>query len=159
VYFALMDRLALPSAIEAVHRALARAFDLDAAEQTDHDEALLRVLLCIRLATGGAMRAKDISSQMLKSTSHISRLIDRAESKGLVERRADPSDRRAHRVALTKNGQDEIDAYVPHAVVLLEQAFGSALDPDELMSLLDMLSRVEVASLRLVAEREAARRR
>ncbi len=157
-YSTLLEQLALPSAIEAVHRALTLAFDLDVAERTDRDEALLRVLLCIRLTHDGAMRAKDISRQMLKSTSHISRLIDRAESEGLVERCTDPSDRRAQQVTLTTKGQEEIDAYVPHAVVLLEQAFGTALNPDELMSLLEMLGRVEAATLKLVAERESSRR-
>ena len=95
-----MQRLALPLGLENIHRTLQRAFDLDARANADHDEAVLRVLLCIRLSPEGAMRAKDISIQMLKSTSHMSRLIDRAESHGLVERLPDPRDRRAHRVAV-----------------------------------------------------------
>lgn len=157
-YSELLKRLELPFALEAVHRSLTRAFDLDAKQHSDHDESLLRVLLCIRLAPEGAMRAKDISVEMLKSTSHISRLIDRAVARGLVERRTDPSDRRAHRVALTPQGEAEIDAYVPRAVAMLDQAFGDALNPDELRTAIGLLERIETTVLEMVTQREATRR-
>jgi len=155
-YAALMERLALPLALENIHRTLTRAFDLDAQQHSPHDESVLRVLLCIRMAPGGAMRAKDISIQMLKSTSHMSRLIDRAEAGGLVERRADPADRRAQQIALTPLGESTIDAYVPHAVALLDEAFATALTRDELQMLLGFVARVETAAVALVAKQEAA---
>ncbi len=157
-YAALMERLALPLTLENIHRALTRAFDLDAQQHSHHDESLLRVLLCIRMASDGAMRAKDISTQMLKSTSHTSRLIDRAEARGLVERRADPTDRRAHRVALTPQGESAIDAYVPHAVAMLDEAFAGVLTRDELRMLLGLVGRVETAALALVAKQATPRR-
>ncbi len=157
-YATLIERLVLPVALEGIHRTLARAFDLDAQQHSHHDESLLRVLLCIRLAPDGTMRAKDISTQMLKSTSHMSRLIDRAQARGLVERRADPTDRRAHRVALTPQGESAIDAYVPHAVSLLNEAFAAVLTREELRMLLDLVGRVETAAAALVTKQEAARR-
>jgi len=156
-YSALLERLALPLALEAVHITLARAFDLDAKQHADHDESVLRVLLTLRLAPDGMMRAKDISARIVKSTSHTSRLIDRAEAHGLVERRPDPRDRRAHRVALTRRGEAEIDAYVPHAVTLLDEALSGALSPAELQMVVDLVGRVETTALELVAKREAAR--
>jgi DNA-binding MarR family transcriptional regulator len=158
VYAALMERLVLPTAVESIHRTLTVAFDLDARQQSDHDEAVLRVLLCIRLAPDRAMRAKDIATQVLKSTSHMSRLIDRAEAGGLVERLADPTDRRAYRVALTPQGESEIDAYVPHALRLLDEAFATVLSADELHTLLALVGRVETAAKALVAKQEAALR-
>lgn len=148
-----------PNALEAVPRAVNRAFDLDVSARTDFDEALLRVLLCVRTAPGGSIRAKEISVQMLKSTSHISRLVDKAEAAGLVERQPDPSDRRAHRIALTDQGRQQIDTYVPHAVELLEQTVCSALSDDELATLIGLLNKVEASSRRVVAEQEASRRR
>ncbi len=159
VYAALLERLLLPLSLESIHRALTRAFDLDAQVHSEHHESVLRVLLCIRVAPEGAMRAKDISVQMLKSTSHTSRLIDRAEAGGLVERRADPSDRRAHRVALTARGKEQIDAYVPHAIAMLDEAFAGVLTPDELQTLIGLAARVETAALNLVAKQEEARGR
>lgn len=155
-YAALMERLVLPLGLEDIHRALTRAFDLDARQHSPHNESVLRVLLSIRLAPEGAMRAKDISVQMLKSTSHMSRLIDRAESDGLVERRPDPTDRRAHRVGLTSLGESTIDAYVPHAVAMLDEAFSAVLSPEELRTLLELVARVETAATALVAKQEKA---
>jgi len=159
IYELLMQRVQLAIANENVWRAMSRAFDLDATVHSAHEEAVLRVLLSIRLAADGAMRAKDMSVQMLKSTSHMSRLIDRAESSGLVQRLPDPSDRRAHLVALTAEGLATIDAYVPHAVRLLEDAYGSALTEEERRVLLELLGRVERSLAALIAEREAARQR
>ncbi len=156
-YAALMERLVLPLALEGVHRTLTRAFDLDAQLHSDHDESLLHLLQCIRMAPEGAMRAKDISTVMLKSTSHMSRLIDRAQARGLLERRADPTDRRAHRVALTEKGESTIDAYVPHAVALLDEAFAGVLTCDELRTLYDLLAKVETAAEALVSKQAAAR--
>ncbi len=153
-----MQRLVLPHALEAIHRNVTRAFDLDAQLHSEHDESLLRLLLCVRLSPDGAMRAKDISVQLLKSTSHMSRLIDHAETRGLVERRADPSDRRAHQVALTPEGASTIDAYVPHAVDLLDEAFATVLTREELGMLLDLVGRVDSAAAALVAKLEAAPR-
>ncbi len=156
-YGALLERLALPLALERIHRNLTRAFDLDAQHHSDHDEALLRLLLCIRLSPEGAMRAKDISVQLLKSTSHTSRLIDRAVAHDLVERQPDPRDRRAHRVDLTPRGTAEVDAYVPHAVEMLGEAYGRILGLEELGGVLALLGRVEAATLDLVAKQKAAK--
>lgn len=158
VYGALLERLALALSLESVHRTLTRAFDLDAQLHSEHDESILRVLLCVRLAPEGAIRAKDISEQLLKSTSHTSRLIDRAEADGLVERRADPSDRRAYQVVLTTQGEAAIDAYVPHAVAMLDEAFAGVLTPEELQTLLGLAARVEAAALGLVARQDESRR-
>ncbi len=153
-YAALMQRLVLPVSLEDIHRTMTRAFDLDAKQHSEHDESVLRLLLCIRLAPDGAMRAKDISTQMLKSTSHMSRLIDRAQARGLVERQADPTDRRAYRVALTPKGSSTIDAYVPHAVRLLDDAFATALKPEELRILIDLVDRVKTAATAVVTKLE-----
>ena len=158
-YSDLLELLVMPLALEAVHRSIGRSFDLDARQNSEYDESTLRVLLCLRLAPGGALRAKDISVQMLKSTSHVSRLIDRAEDGGLVARHVDPGDRRAHRVVLTDRGTHEIDAYVPHAVAMLDDVFRKALSADELAKLISLLERVEATVLERVASRETERRR
>lgn len=46
---------------------------------------------------------------------------------------------------------------MPHAVTLLERAFGDALKPDELGLVLELLGKVEASTLELAAAREAAR--
>jgi len=143
VYMELGEAIRLTTAIEDVVRSTAMAFQADALAREGYDEAVLRVLLCIRLAPGGGIRAKDISVQMVKSTSHVSRLIDRAESKGLVERQRDPNDRRAHQVVLTDPGREMIDSYAPYAVNVLKTGVLSALDADEVRSTLGTMAKIQ----------------
>jgi DNA-binding MarR family transcriptional regulator len=157
-YRSLLERLVLPHQLEDIHRRLARAFDLDAQQHADHSESTLRVLLCIRLAPEGTIRATDLSEQLVKSTSHTSRLIDRAEAGGLVERQADPNDRRAQLIALTPLGTRAIDAYVPHAAALLGEAFGDVLSPGEFLMLIGFLDRVRTATSGVVTRLERDRR-
>ncbi len=51
-------------------------------------------------------------------------------------------------------GRREIDAYVPHAMALLDQAIFATLSSDEISVLIDLLSRVETASRQLISKRE-----
>ncbi|MCP4601972.1 MAG: MarR family transcriptional regulator [Proteobacteria bacterium] len=154
MYTKLREKLLPLDAISGAQAAMARLFEVDVADKTDYDDPTLRLLVGIRLAPQDVIRAVDISEQMQKSTSHISRLIDRAESKGLLERRADPSDRRAQQIALTELGKQEIDAYVPHSMTLLDEAIFATLSSDEISLLIDLLSRVETASRQLISKRE-----
>ncbi|MCL1588654.1 MAG: MarR family transcriptional regulator, partial [Actinomycetia bacterium] len=52
------------------------------------------ILLMLSQADGGAMRASDMADQIGLSRSATTRLVDRLECDGLVERRACGSDRR-----------------------------------------------------------------
>lgn len=154
IYDELQGMLSPTGAIADVYRVITRLFEVDVLDKTAYDDATVRMLLRIRLAPEGVIRAKDISKQMSLSTSHISRLVDRAESKGLLERRADPSDRRAHLLTLTELGVQELDAYIPHAVSLLNQAVFETLSSEEITTLIELLNRVEAVSKQMIAERE-----
>ncbi len=152
VYAELGNAIRLTTAIEDIVRSTAMASQADASARDEYDSAILRVLLCVRLAPGGGIRAKEISIQMVKSTSHISRLIDRAESKGLVERQRDPSDRRAQRLVLTDRGRDMIDSYAPHAVNVLKNGVLSSLDPDEISATMGVLAKIQQTLDAFIAE-------
>ena len=150
----LRERLLPTGAMRDAHRAVHRLFEVDVAEKTDFDDATLRLLVGIRFAKGGVIRAKEISTQLRQSTSHISRLVDRSEASGLIARRADPSDRRAQHLVLTTRGKDVLDAYIPHALALLDGAIFAPLSSAEVATLVDLLRRVENAASELLAERE-----
>ena len=69
------------------------------------------------------------------------RMIDRLQEAELVERRADPGDRRAWRLYLTARGQELLDQLRP----LGQEAIQSALDgiaESERDQLMDMLERI-----------------
>lgn len=52
----------------------------------------------------------------------MGRMIDRLQDAGLIERRADPADRRAWRVHLTLEGEQKIEELIPFAKDLFEEA-------------------------------------
>ncbi len=77
-------------------------------------------------------------------------MIDHAESQGLVLRGPNPDDRRAQTITLTAAGEDALAIFIPHAVTVLEETVYSALDDDEVETLIDLLTRIAVAAHQLV---------
>jgi DNA-binding MarR family transcriptional regulator len=69
------------------------------------------------------------------------RMIDRLQEAGLVERRADPADRRTWRVHLTEKGTGLLDALQPSARETLDEALDgiSPADQDQLLALLGQI--------------------
>jgi MarR family transcriptional regulator, transcriptional regulator for hemolysin len=71
----------------------------------------------------------------------IARLLDRMEEAGLVERRADPADRRARRLFLTERARPMLERGRALGDEVRAEAF-AGLGPTERESLIDMLLRV-----------------
>jgi DNA-binding MarR family transcriptional regulator len=67
------------------------------------------------------------------------RMVDRLQNASLVERRADPSDRRIWRLHLTGEGEQKIEALRPTALMLFEEAL-AGLDAVQRMELETMLN-------------------
>lgn len=72
----------------------------------------------------------EVQKKILVSSGGITYLVDRLEEKGLVERRASPTDRRARHVALTSEGEALIERIFPEHARALEYAL-SGLDEEE----------------------------
>lgn len=97
------------------------------------------VLYALASAPDG-VRLTTLCDDVLLTQAGISRLVDRLERRGLVERRADPEDARATRVVLTAAGaQAQATAGRMHALHV-SRAMLRALDHDELIEL-ERLSR------------------
>jgi DNA-binding MarR family transcriptional regulator len=71
------------------------------------------VLATLRDAPERRLRQVEIAEQVLLSNSGLSRLVDRIEAKGLVQRVQCPEDRRSLYVALTDEGQAMLDSMWP----------------------------------------------
>ena len=153
-YRDLRQKLLPTGAILHAHLALSRLFETDVAEKTIHDPTTLDLLLRVRFAPHGGIRAVKLCEQLQKSASHVSRLVERAESARLVERRADPSDRRAQLIVLTNRGKKDLDAYIPHVVAIVDRVIFATLSGKEIELLVKLLTRVENASRRFAVERE-----
>ncbi len=82
-----------------------------------------------------------LSRHMLVTAGNLTGLVDRAERDAVVERRADPHDRRLSRVYLTPKGRELIDALLPaHASHVTELLAG--LDVDERRELRRLLGKL-----------------
>ncbi len=82
----------------------------------------------------------------------LTRMIDRMEESGLLERRRDPADRRAWRVHLTARAREVIEQVRSHADPLREMLL-AGLDPNQRSAL---ASYLEVVRANLSATRESA---
>ena len=80
------------------------------------------------------------------SASHMSRVIDRVEALGLVERMPDPDDRRASLIVLTGEGHDVLAAVAPHLAAVLDRVIHDVVTPEEIDTLIDTLGRIEQAA-------------
>jgi DNA-binding MarR family transcriptional regulator len=139
------DTLRPSGALLAAHIAVGAAIDREVAS-LDHGPTTLDLLTRLELAPDRRLRAVDLCRQLLKSPSHISRMLDRAESSGLVLREPDPDDRRAHQVVLTPAGRAVVEEFTPRLEAAIDRVFTETLSPTEVDQLVDLLERVEAAA-------------
>jgi DNA-binding MarR family transcriptional regulator len=71
----------------------------------------------------------------------LGRMVDRLQESELVERRADPADRRAWRLFLTANGRDVLDRLRPFVDETYEIAL-EGVSPDQRAAMIDTLDRM-----------------
>ena len=63
-----------------------------------------------------ALTPSDLARALMLSPAGMTSRLDRLEGQGLIERRADPGDRRSMLAALTEKGRAAVDAAVGHHV-------------------------------------------
>jgi DNA-binding MarR family transcriptional regulator len=74
-------------------------------DDLEHEMTLPRFDLLANLVRSDGQTLASLSRSMLVTAGNLTGLVDRAARDGMVERRADPEDRRAWRVHLTPKGQ------------------------------------------------------
>ena len=102
---------------------------------------LPRFDLLANLAREDGQTLAALSRRMLVTAGKLTGLVDRAERDGVVERRADPRDRRLSRVYLTPSGRELVRGLLPaHAAHIAELLRGlEASDRRELRRILGKL--------------------
>lgn len=88
------------------------------------------------------LRMQDLSRQLMVTGGNVTGLTDRLVQEGLIERRADPSDRRAFNVCLTAAGRQQFAAMATLHEAWLVGLF-EGFDREELERLSDALSRLK----------------
>lgn len=140
------ESLRASGALLSAQTALAAMIHTVAVEPTGHDPTTLDLLVRLDQASDNRLRAIELSRQLLLSPSHISRTIDRAEASGLVERCADPHDRRASQVQLTQAGRELLRQFAPRLHTVIDHTIGQTLSDRETDVLVDLLDRIQQAA-------------
>jgi DNA-binding MarR family transcriptional regulator len=85
-----------------------------------------------------------IGERLVTAVPDVTRLLDRMEAKGLVERARDRGDRRMVQVTISEKGLDLLKQIDPEIVSWIEGCFGT-LEPEELKTLSRLLEKARAS--------------
>ena len=151
------DQLAAWRAFLRAHSTMLRRISRDLEDEGLPPLAWYDVLAALREAPERSLKQVELAERVLLSNSGLSRLVDRIESKGLVERRSCPSDRRSFFVSLTGEGADMLELMWPVYARGVAEDFLPALgsNPCEVRAMLETIGNTcDIA--RAAEEAEAA---
>jgi DNA-binding MarR family transcriptional regulator len=111
--------------------------ELDAELQAAHGLPMSSydVLVTLESAPEGKLRMRELADRVLLSRSGITRLVDRMEREGLIERRDCPDDARGLLAVLTDSGRQRLEAARPTHLEGVRRRFLAALSQDEAVRL------------------------
>ena len=146
------ERLETTTALLAAQTTVAEAFTRLAVEPAGLDTATADLLVRLAKSADCGIRGVDIGEQCLMTATRVSRLVDRAEAAGYVERQPDPHDRRAQHVVLTDKGRAAARAYAPLMEDVIDELVFETLSAEERATLIGLLGRLQ-ARARSMLER------
>ena len=100
------------------------------------------------------MRAHELQAELLLEQYNLSRLLDRMEAKGLIQRAPDPSDGRSRLVSPTPEGEALRSRMWPVYMGAVSEAFAGVLDDAQAEQLGALLRCLASASKRAKSDRE-----
>jgi DNA-binding MarR family transcriptional regulator len=128
------------------HACLARRLDAELEQAHSLPMTSYEVLHHLEESTGGRMRMCDLAEQAQLSRSGLTRLVDRLERDGLLERCSCDHDARGSYACMTPVGRVRLEeARVTHLAVVREHFF-SRFSEAELSTLADMWERIAPCS-------------
>ena len=128
----------LPFEIAETAHALRRAFDRRAAS-LGVTRAQWKVLF--RLSRTPGLRQVELADMLDVEPITLSRIVDRLAEAGLVERRADPADRRAWRLYLTDKSAPIIDKLMELGTEMAAEAF-DGIPKEQIRTMREALGRI-----------------
>jgi DNA-binding MarR family transcriptional regulator len=100
------------------------------------------VLIAISDAPEGRLRLKDLGRELVLTRSGATRLADKLEEAGLVERQPAPDDRRGVSLALTDLGRRALRSAWPVYAGGIRERFLAKLGPQELVMFETAMARI-----------------
>jgi DNA-binding MarR family transcriptional regulator len=124
------------------HSSLTRALTTQLVEEHGLTMSEYEVLLLLARAPDRRMRRIDLSREVRLSPSGVTRMLDRLEATGLVEKGLCESDARVTYAVLTVRGLSKLRECTPDHFTAVERLLGERLDEGELESLAELLGRL-----------------
>jgi DNA-binding MarR family transcriptional regulator len=121
---------------------LGRRLDQDLQKRAGLSMSEYFVLLTLRYSPEGSLPVGDLSYEVHLTKSGVTRLIDRMEQAGTVERVADKKDRRSVRACITEMGRAELRKAWPIHRRGIDEYFGTHLSDTQAATLSRLLRRV-----------------
>jgi DNA-binding MarR family transcriptional regulator len=135
------EPVAVWAAFLRAHAALTATLERELVAERDLPLAWYEVLLALRRADR-PLRMQELAGSVLLSKSGLTRLVDRMEAAGLVERTSCPSDRRGVFVVPTRAGSAAFRAAAPVHLRGIGEHFTERLDGDDLRALAVALAKL-----------------
>jgi DNA-binding MarR family transcriptional regulator len=136
-------RLAVWRSFLRTHTHILRLLEQDL--QSNHKIAIASydVLVQLAEAPGNRLRMSELADAVLLSRSGLTRLVDRLQRDGLVERRPDPEDARGLFTVLTDQGRAALRSATRVHLTGVSTLFIDRLEPDELAELQRLMNKLD----------------
>lgn len=117
------------------HRDLVARLDSELRREHRLPLSSYEVLIYLADAPGGRLRMGELASELLLSRSGLTRLVDRLERDGMVERQRCEDDARGYFAAITAAGRRKLDGARPAHLAGVREHFLRHLDDEDLAAL------------------------
>lgn len=136
------DELAAWRGFLRVHSALTKELDTELMAEHDLPLSSYEVLLFVNDAPDGRMRMSELADSVLISRSGLTRLVDRLERAGLMERGGCDTDARGLNAVITPAGRRAFEAASATHLAGVRRLFLDRLDDSERAVLAELWERV-----------------
>jgi DNA-binding MarR family transcriptional regulator len=128
-------------ALLRTHARLKDQLELDVRRISGLSVARYDVLMHLDMA-GGRLGLSDLAEAVVLSPSGLSKLLDRMQESGLVERQPDPDDARSTFATMTRHGREVVRKTRQRHHAFLQHIFGDVLDDRDLADLTRIMARL-----------------
>ncbi|HEY7281459.1 MAG TPA: MarR family transcriptional regulator [Actinomycetota bacterium] len=129
-------------ALVEAHAAAVESVEADLVRETNLPLSWHEVLVRLSRTDEGSMRMQELAKAVLLSKSGLTRLADRMEAAGLIERTACDSDRRGTWAVITAAGRDALERATPPFLAAVDRHFSGHLSAEEIEAVASSLRKV-----------------
>ena len=136
------DALRAWIALVEAHAVAVESVEADLVREAGMPLSWHEVLVRLSRSEQGYMRMQELARAVLLSKSGLTRLADRMESAGLIERTACDSDRRGTWAVITDRGRRALSDATPSFLAAVDRHFAGHLDETEIRAVASSLRKV-----------------